>query len=242
MRINLRSRTTIFVHDLCMIPLAWFGAYWLRFNLNTIPDEFFYSALLFLPVVILIQVSLYWIFELYRGVWRFSSMPDLVRIAKAVLTGMFFIATSLFLYNRLQGVPRSVMPLYVLNLLAFLSIPRFVYRFWKERMFFERIGQRALIVGAGSAGEMLARDLLSNRDSGYMPIVFADDEPGKLNREIRGIRVAGVIEQLPHLVKQWEIEAILIAVPSANDAQMRRIVEICERSRVPFQKIGRAHV
>ncbi len=237
MTINFRSRTNIFVHDLGMIPLAWFGAYWLRFNLQTIPDEFFYSALLFLPLVILIQVSLFWIFGLYRGVWRFSSMPDLIRIAKAVLTGMFFIATSLFLYNRLEGVPRSIMPLYVLNLLAFLCIPRFAYRFWKERMFLERIGQRALIVGAGSAGEMLARDLLSNRDCGYLPIVFADDHSGKLNREIRGIRVAGTIEQIPNLVKQWEIETILIAVPSANDAQMRRIVEICERSRVPFQTL-----
>jgi len=234
---KFRSRTSIFVHDLGMIPLAWFGAYWLRFNLQTIPDEFFYTALLYLPLIILIQVSLFWTFGLYRGVWRFSSMPDLIRIAKAVLAGMFFIAISLFLFNRLEGVPRSIMPLYVLNLLAFLCIPRFVYRFWKERMFLDSIGQRALIVGAGSAGEMLARDLLSNRDSGYIPIVFADDQPGKLNREIRGIRVAGALQKIPNLVKQWDIEVILIAVPSADDAQMRRIVEICETCRVPFQTL-----
>ena len=237
MILKLRSRTSIFVHDLAMIPLAWFGAYWLRFNLQTIPDEFFYSALLFLPVVISIQVCLFWVFGLYRGVWHFSSMPDLIRIAKAVLTGIFFIAASLFLYNRLEGVPRSIMPLYLLSLLAFLCIPRFVYRFWKERMFLERVGQRALIVGAGSAGEMLARDLLSNRDCGYIPVVFADDQPSKLNREIRGIRIAGTLEQVPTLIKQWNVEVILIAVPSANDAQMRRIVEICEQCRIPFQTL-----
>jgi FlaA1/EpsC-like NDP-sugar epimerase len=237
MTLKFRSRTTIFLHDLSMIPLAWFGAYWLRFNLETIPDEFAATALLYLPLVIAIQVCVFWIFGLYRGVWRFSSMPDLIRIGKAVLTGMFFIATALFLYNRLEGVPRSVMPLYVLTLLTLLCIPRFVYRFWKERAFVERIGQRALIIGAGSAGEMLVRDLLSNPDSGYIPVIFVDDQRGKFNREIRGIRVAGNVEQLPILVKQWDIEVVLIAVPSAGDAQMRRIVEICENCRIPFQTL-----
>lgn len=237
MSLKFRSRTSIFLHDLCMVPFAWFGAYWLRFNLQTIPDDFFYPALLFLPLVIAIQVGLFWFFGLYRGVWRFSSMPDLVRIGKAVIAGMVLISAALFLYNRLVGVPRSVLPLYVLTLLAFLCIPRFVYRFWKERAFVDQIGLRALIIGAGSAGEMLARDLMSNRDSGYIPVVFADDQPGKLNREIRGIRVAGNVGQLPKLIEQWEIEVVLIAVPSAGDAQMRRIVEICEQTRIPFQTL-----
>ncbi|MCQ8103092.1 polysaccharide biosynthesis protein [Methylomonas sp. SURF-2] len=237
MKFKFRSRTSIFLHDLLMVPLAWFGAYWLRFNLDEIPDEYFYSALLFLPVVIAIQVSAFWTFGLYRGVWRFSSMPDLVRIAKSVNAGIFFIAGSLFLYNRLEGLPRSVIPLYVLILLALLCVPRFVYRFWKERALVDRIGLRALIVGAGSAGDMLVRDLLSNPDSGYIPVIFADDNPGKLNREIRGIRVAGTLERIPALIEQWEIEVVLIAVPSATDAQMRRIVEICEESGVSFQTL-----
>ena len=220
-----------------MIPLAWFGAYWLRFNLQTIPDEFFYSALLFLPWVIAVQVSLFWIFGLYRGVWRFSSLPDLIRIGKAVLSGVFIIAASLFLYDRLQGVPRSVLPLYVLILFSLLSIPRLIYRFWKEQTFADRVGRRALIVGAGLAGDMLVRDLLANVDSDYTPIIFVDDDHGKFKREIRGIRVAGAVEQIPVLVKQWNIETVLIAVPSASDQQMRRIVEICETSKVDFQTL-----
>ncbi|MDX8127129.1 nucleoside-diphosphate sugar epimerase/dehydratase [Methylomonas sp. OY6] len=237
MTLRFRSRTTIFLHDLAMIPLAWFGAYWLRFNLQNIPDEFFYSALLFLPWVIAIQVSLFWVYGLYRGVWRFSSLPDLIRIGKAVLTGIFFIASALFLYDRLHGVPRSVVPLYVLILFSLLSIPRLVYRFWKEQTFAERVGKRALIVGAGSAGEMLVRDLLANVDSDYVPIVFVDDNHGKYKREIRGIRVAGTVEQIPELIERWNIETVLIAVPSASDQQMRRIVEICENCSVDFQTL-----
>lgn len=220
-----------------MIPLAWFGAYWLRFNLQQIPDDFFYPALLFLPLVMAIQVTLFWVFGLYRGVWRFSSLPDLIRIGKAVLTGIFLIASALFLYDRLAGVPRSVVPLYVLTLFSLLSVPRLVYRFWKERAFVDRIGRRALIVGAGAAGEMLIRDLLATPDSGYVPVVFADDNPAKFKREIRGIRVAGNVGQIPALVKQWDIEVVLIAVPSAGDAQMRRIVEVCEACNVEFKTL-----
>ena len=237
MTLRFRSRTTIFLHDLCMIPLAWFGAYWLRFNLHSIPEEFFYSALLFLPLVIAIQTSLFWIFGLYRGVWRFSSLPDLVRIGKAVLSGVFLICCTLFFYNRLQGVPRSVAPLYVLMLFSLLSVPRLIYRFWKEQSFVERIGRRALIVGAGSAGEMLVRDLLTHADSEYQPVIFADDDQTKYRREIRGIRVAGNVEQIPELIKEWNIEAVLIAVPSASDSQMRRIVETCEGCSVEFQTL-----
>ena len=237
MAYKFRSRTSIFLHDLLMVPLAWFAAYWLRFNLNTIPDHYFYSALLYSPVVVAIQVSAFWSFGLYRGVWRFSSMPDLLRIGKAVFTGMFFIAGALFVYNRLEGVPRSVAPLYVLTLLMLLCVPRFFYRFWKERAFVVRNGQRALIIGAGSAGEMLTRDLLGNLESGYVPVVFADDDRNKFKREIRGIRVAGKVSQLPDLIEQWEIDVVLIAVPSATDAQMRRIVEICESCSVPFQTL-----
>jgi FlaA1/EpsC-like NDP-sugar epimerase len=237
MAFKLRSRFTVFIHDLIMVPLAWFIAYWLRFNLETIPTDSLNNAEQFLPFVVLIQVSVFCFFGLYRGVWRFSSLPDLIRIAQAALLGMFLIATCLFLYNRLEGVPRSVLPIYLLNLLSLLCVPRLLYRLWKERGFSTKIGQRTLIVGAGSAGEMLVRDLLSNSASDYIPVIFVDDNPRKINREIRGIRVAGTIDQIPNLVKQWAIESILIAVPSAGDTQMRRIVEICESSQIAVQTL-----
>ena len=237
MIIKFRSRITIFLHDLFMIPIAWFGAYWLRFNLHTIPDEYLNAAWFFLPMVILFQVSQFWLFGLYRGVWRFSSLPDLIRISKAVVVGVLLITFSLFFYNRLQGVPRSVLPLYVLMLLTCLSVPRLIYRFWKEKAFITHHGQRALIVGAGSAGELLARDLLTNPDSGFDPIIFVDDHIDKLNREIRGIRVVGNTDQIADLVDKWQIEIILLAIPSARDSQMRRIVERCEQARVPFHTL-----
>ncbi len=220
-----------------MIPAAWLCAYWVRFNLQDIPAGYWQPAIHYLPWVMVLQTMVFWFFGLYRGIWRFSSTPDLIRIIKAVLVGAIVIASGLFIYSRLQGVPRSVLLLYAMFLLLFLSLPRFIYRLWKEKAHIQQQGRRALIVGAGSAAELLIRDLCSNQDSEYLPVLLVDDNKNRQSREIRGIRVAGTIDQIPELVKQYDIETILIAIPSANETQMRRIVEYCESSQVPFQTL-----
>ena len=92
---KLQKRYAAFLHDLLMVPVAWLGSYWLRFNLDGIPVEFWRQALTVLPVVILAQGSMFWYFGLYRGVWRFASMPDLLRILKATLTGVAVAAVEL---------------------------------------------------------------------------------------------------------------------------------------------------
>src|SRR4030067_1187210 len=128
----LRTRTAAFVHDATMIPVAWFTAYWLRFNLDGIPAEFWQQALTMLPVVLVVQGGLFWYFGLYRGVWRFASIPDLARILKATLTGVAVVAVAIFILTRLQGVPRSGFVLDALLLVLLLGGPRFVYR-WGDR-------------------------------------------------------------------------------------------------------------
>lgn len=234
---HIRPRLIIFAHDLLMVALAWLGAYWLRFNLDTIPDFYFYKAVSLLPLVIFCQALVFFYFGLYRGVWRFSSMPDFIRIGKSVFIGVFIIAASLFLFNRLLGVPRAVIPLYAFLILFLLCVPRFAYRLWKERVLHERTGKRVLIVGAGSAGEMLVRDLLTHNSAEYLPYAFVDDDIKKQKREVRGVPVIGRIEQTPSLIESAQIEMIFIAVPSASDAQMRRIVEICEQCTIGFQTL-----
>ncbi|RLA20860.1 MAG: polysaccharide biosynthesis protein [Gammaproteobacteria bacterium] len=232
---KLRSSRTIFLHDLLMVPIAWFGAYWLRFNLGVIPEYFWHAALGYLPLVVFVQAVSSWFFGLYRGVWRFASIPDLLRIGKAVLSGTFIVASTLFLYSRLEDVPRSVIPLYAGLLVLLLSTPRFLYRFWKDGGTSARGGgKRTLIVGAGHAGDMLVRDLLSESNAEYNPVIFVDDDKNKRKREIRGIRVVGSIRKIPRLIERFQVDAILIAVPSANDKEMQRIVEVCESCEIPF--------
>ena len=234
---KLRTRSMAFVHDLIMIPWAWFIAYWLRFNLSNIPQPMLDHVLKALVVIIPMQAGVFWYFGLYRGVWRFASIPDLVRIVKAVFVGLALCMITLFITTRLAGVPRSVPILYGLLLVIFLSGPRFLYRWIKEHRFNLRSGQRVLIAGAGRAGEMLARDLLRNRQQAYQPIVFVDDDSMKRGKEIHGVRVVGACKQIPTLVKELAIDVIMIAIPSASSREMRRMVELCERARVPFRTV-----
>jgi FlaA1/EpsC-like NDP-sugar epimerase len=234
---RLRNRTAAFAHDVIMVPVAWLGAYWLRFNLDTIPQEYFAGALAGLPFVMLIQGGVFWYFGLYRGVWRFASLPDLLRIAKAIGVGVCLSALVIFFTTRMEGVPRSIFPLYAILLALLLGGPRFLYRWLKDRQLYVTAGKRALIVGAGEAGETLVRELLRDRTRGYQPVGFVDDDGEKKGREIHGIRVLGDSGKIPRLVERMDIDLILIAVPSATSRQMRRIVGHCERAGVPLRTL-----
>lgn len=232
---RLRNRASAFVHDVLMIPIAWAGAYWFRFNLEAIPPDFLALALQAVPVVVAIQAVLFWQFGLYRGIWRFASMPDLLRIVKSVVFGAALVAVVLFLATRMEGIPRSVLPIYALLLVALLGGPRFAYRWWKDRRLYQKEGTKALIVGAGRAGEMLVRDLLRDPNREYEPWAFVDDDPKKRGQDIHGIRVVGPIDDIVEVAD--DVDIILIAVPSATSQQMRRIVGICEQTAVPFRTL-----
>ena len=236
---RLRHPFFVFLHDLAVVPVAWFGAYWLRFNLGEIPPEFMDAALGWLPLVVGIQLSAFVYFGLYRGHWRFASVPDLLRILKAVVLGTLAVVAVLFLFTRLQGIPRSVFPLYAVLLTGLLGGPRLFYRWFKDRRLYLGQGRRVLIVGAGRAGEMLARDLLRDPHRSLNPVGFVDDDPRKQGREIHGIRVLGTGSQFPTLVAEHDVDLVLLAVPSARSAQIRRLVEQCEAAGVPFRMLPR---
>ena len=145
---RLRSRAAAFTHDVLVIPAAWLMAYWVRYNLENIPDRFFEAALSILPVIIITQAISYWSFGLYRGVWRFASIPDFIRIGKSVAVGVIFSSVIIFLMTRMQYIPRSVIPLYTFFLFGLLTGNRFIYRCIKDKRFSYQSGTRVLIVGA----------------------------------------------------------------------------------------------
>ncbi|MEJ2645624.1 MAG: polysaccharide biosynthesis protein [Gammaproteobacteria bacterium] len=173
----------------------------------------------------------------YRGVWRFASIPDIVRIGKAVLLGLTGSAIALFLLTRMADVPRSVLPLYGLILVLLLGVPRLAYRWFKDHHLYVRAGRRVLIVGAGRAGDMLAREMLRVPEHDYIPIGFVDDAVSKQGREIHGIRVLGGVQDVPRLVPAYGIGEVIIAVPSADAQQMQRMVDLCEQAEVPCKTL-----
>ncbi|MHB1565377.1 MAG: polysaccharide biosynthesis protein [Acidiferrobacter sp.] len=232
---GMLRRWAIVSHDLLMIPLAWLGAYWLRFNLGTVPWEFLRQGLVVLPIVLLVQGLVFWNMGLYRGIWRFASVPDLLRISKAIIAGTAASALAIFLVARLTDVPRSAFVLDGLLLMFFVGGPRFIYRSFKDRVLYRADGRKALIVGGGRAGEMLVRDLLRDTEVGYKPVAFVDDDRRHYGQEIHGVPVVGGYDDIPATVERLGIDIIFIAGTDGRARTVQRVVELCERSGRPFR-------
>lgn len=234
---KLRNRPIVILHDLLMIPVAWLGAYWIRFDIDQIPSEHLWAPFRNLPVVFVVQGTILWYFGLYRGVWRFASMPDLLRILKAVIAGVVLSVIALFLLQKLKYIPRSIFVLDALLLVLLLGGPRFIYRWIKDHRLYGLEVKNVLIIGAGRAGEMLVRDLLRDPQHSYRPVGFVDDDKAKQGKDIHGVRVAGGSDDIPVLAETLGVGLILIALSSAAPRHMQRVVELCEATGLPFRML-----
>ncbi|OGV27856.1 MAG: multidrug MFS transporter [Legionellales bacterium RIFCSPHIGHO2_12_FULL_37_14] len=229
----------VFLYDFLSIPAAWYLAYCLRYNLQPFPARFVsYYAVASFFVIMVVQMGFYFQCKVYRGLWRFASIKDLVRILKAAFGAICVSAPILFLMNYLIHLPRSVLPLYAMIITALWSLGRFSRRFfWENQQGVNKSAQvkRVLVIGAGDAGESLIRDL--HRSYIYYPIGVLDDQPKKLHLEVHGVRVLGFIDELPKIVRKYGVELIFIAIPTAGSTKMRHIVSLCEASKVPFRTL-----
>jgi len=238
---KLRNRWKVLLHDALMIPMAWICAFWVRFNLDSIPPLFLDEALQMMPLVVAIHFATFMFFGVHRGVWRFISMPDLIQLVKSVVVGTSLVAIAIFFVTRLSLVPRSVFLLHGLILLLMVVTPRVIYRLLKDRHISTKAEHRVLIVGAGASGEMLARDFQRARPRVYEPVAFVDDDPNKRGKEVQGIRVMGNSTTIPLLVDRLSVDHIIIAVPTATAGEMQNIVQWCEKTEVPFRILPRLH-
>ncbi len=234
-------RWRVVLYDLLVIPVAWFIAYWLRSNLGVIPEELLDQAVNVLPLVILLQGLTFIAFGVHQCEWRFTSLPDLALLMKAVLVGTMLVALMLFFTVRLQYIPRSIFVLYAMVLLAIMCGTRLTYRLLKDRHFATRAGSKVLIVGAGAAGEQLVRDLGRNYPEQYNVVAFVDDDESKVGGQIHRIPIAATCDGIAALVERWSIELILIAVPSATDRQMQRLVKYCDGSGTQYRTLPGVH-
>lgn len=224
-------------HDILMISVAWMLAFYFRFNLHTIPESTLDRAIEALFIILPVQILVSILLGVYKGVWGFTSVSDLEKLVKAVVVGVIFSLGVLFLVTRLELIPRSVPFIYSLLLLALFGGPRILYRWNKDRHLPSSGGQRVLIVGAGGAGEMLVREMLRNPMTQYQPIAFVDDNKRYQGREVHGIPIVSVCDNIPEVTEQLDIELVLLAIPSSSTQEMRRLVLICEESGVPFRTV-----
>lgn len=231
-------RTAIVLHDLCMVWLCWTGLVQLRYGMLSSPGlpPIWSTEML---LVLVAQGLVFWQVGLYRGVWRFASVPDLVNILKASMFGLLAILFVLFIYNRLGQTPRSVLVMYPLVLTLMLGAPRLLYRSWKDhgRINSDKAAVRVLILGAGQAGEALVRDL--RRTGAYQPVGLLDDAGKLRGSHLHGVPVLGRIEDVVRIAPETAAKLLVIAMPSLDADRMRQVIEACERTGLPFRMVPR---
>ncbi|MDP2830246.1 MAG: nucleoside-diphosphate sugar epimerase/dehydratase [Sulfuricellaceae bacterium] len=226
MKINSRT-TLVMLHDLVAAAVAWWGAYLLRFNLAP-PAEFSEAALATLLWVVPVQAALFWVFGLYRGLWRFASLPDLKCILQAVGAAAVAIPVILILFRVQATVPRSVLILDPLLLVVFLGGSRIAYRAWKDRRFGALLdtARPALVLGAGAAADALLREF-TRTQSELRIIGLLDDSMAKQGRRIQGLPVLGGLDQLAEAAARAGVKDAILAIPSAPQALRKRLVDEC---------------
>lgn len=229
----------ILLFDAIMAGVAWVLAILLRYNFQPSADDAL--VIYWFWLVILLQTWLVWRSGLQRGIWRYVSMHDLRLMIKVALLGTLVIALSLFILMRLDNVPRSSLIFYPVIVVFLWGIPRLTYRLWYEHTLslfnYEQQQQQVLILGAGTSGDMLVRDMVRNPQHGYVPVGFLDDQPRLWGGKLHGVPVLGGLDDLIQVVNELAIDLIVIAMPSANDKQMQRVVELCEQTGVIFRTL-----
>lgn len=231
-------RMAVIAHDLAMVWVCWQGLHYLRYALQSMPQPLapFSSTVL---IVLVAQGTVSWRVGLYRGLWRFASVPDLFNIFKASLLGLLAVMVGLFFYSRLDLVSRAALLLYPFVLTVLLGAPRLIFRAWKDHSQQQARGgaERVLILGAGQAGEALVRDL--RRLGRYDPIGFLDDAVSLHGTRLQGLPVLGRIPDVARVSRETGVQLLVIAMPSVDAVVMRRVIGFCEESRVPFRTVPR---
>jgi FlaA1/EpsC-like NDP-sugar epimerase len=226
-------RTALAVlHDAIAAALAWSFAYLLRFNFELPPN---FAAELHQTVywVVLLQMIIFWRFNLYRGIWRYASTSDLKHIFLAVMLTAAAIPLMFWMLRFDFVIPRSVLIINPLLLILMMGGSRFVYRLWKEQGLYRNIklrGEPVLVLGAGDAAASLAKDLTKSSD--WQLVGFLDDDIDKHGRMLNGILVLGKMESLPEWAERLGVSQVIIAMPSSSHQQRKRAIQICNAAQV----------
>ena len=254
-RILKRNFLFILIADVILAASSWYLAHLLRFNFS-IPGANYYAFLRILPLVIGIKILAFYIFDLYQGMWRYTSLTDLVNIFKAASFGSLVIILMVFFVHGFAGFARSIFIIDWFMTLLLISGSRVAVRiyFWigagdestrlNWKAFFPIINRhkppttkKLLIIGAGDCGEKIFREIHDNSQLGYHVVGFIDDDPYKANRKIHGIPVLGNVGEIRNISTKLQVDELLIAVPSASSDSMRTIVHGCEESGILFKTV-----
>jgi FlaA1/EpsC-like NDP-sugar epimerase len=229
---SLLSRSTVVsLCDIVLVAAAWYLSFLLRFNFS-IPAEFVHSLLVTLPWVIAAQALVFRLFGLYKGIWRFASLPDLQQLVRAVAAAAVCAPLIILLLQPLV-VPRSVYVLDPILLVMLMGGVRFAYRAWRENREFGALmarGKPVLVLGAGETAARLLREI--GRSGQWRVVGLLDDNAKKHDRTLYGLRVLGPVSDLDRLARELKVSHAIIAMPNASHEARRDAANACVRAGV----------
>ncbi len=236
--------------DALLVWGAYFVSYLLRFEGRIPPTEIlsFGRTVWF---VVLLKLLSFSAFRLYKGMWRYTGINDLINLIKAIFVSSAVVVIIILFLYRFEGFPRSVFVIDAFLTLVFIGGSRLAIRVLHENgtsdytsirrlPFFrntKKSWNRLLILGAGDAGEKILREFQGNPRLKYDIAGFADDDTKKHGMYIHGVPVLGSIDQLPDLVKYYEIDELLVAISSISHQRMKRIFDACEKTGLKFKTL-----
>src|SRR5574340_819287 len=240
-KFTVRNRY-ILLGDLVFIIISVLGSFVLRFELGSSFYDYLYFAYWMIGVALIVKPVVYYFFGLYRRLWLYASIQEMLLIAAAVTFASALLAlVMLLLYtlNVVDGYVRSVFVIdWLLSLFAVGGL-RFSLRLIAEKRQNSLNGaagvtraKRVLIVGAGEAGAMVVKELLKNPQLNLIPVGFLDDNPTKQKQQIHGVPIVGTISDMTRVLERLHVNEVIIAIPSAPGRVVRTVADISRLNRI----------
>ena len=243
-----RNFYVVFGADLILFAMAHMGAYLMRFEFHLSGAELT-NMLKMLPFIIALKALVFWEFGLYKGMWRYAGINDLMRLLESVVVSSMMLIGLVLLAYRFNGFSRTVFILDGGLTLLFCGGLRLFIRTLYQQGFYGKIRQGIsgwrykrrkkpiIIIGAGDAGEMALREINDNPALNFRVVGFVDNDTMKKGRLIHGVPVLGGLAELSRYLETYAVESVLIAIPSATGAQMRCIVDACEQCKILYKTL-----
>ncbi|MFC1621569.1 hypothetical protein ACFL2G_04630 [Candidatus Omnitrophota bacterium] len=224
--------------DFVLICVAYVSAHLLRFEgiLSPVNQDLIVKSL---PIVVIIKYIVFFKFGIYKGIWRYVSVTDLIGVFKAVSFASVASALMVLLMWRFQGFSRAVFIIDWLLLFMFISGARILERIYKE--IFDRAslaGRKVLIYGAGDAGEFALREIKNNKVLQCKPVGFLDDDEEKIGRRIHGVPILGSRNDISKIVKHKEVDDIIVAIPRLPKDILEEVMSFCRSLDIGCKKMS----
>ena len=242
---RIRNRYLL-MGDVFLSLVSVLASFMIRLELIAIFPTYQVSLLWMLGAVVLVKPVVYYFFGIYRRLWRYASIRELVLIIMAVTTASMIVSAimiTLFATGVFVGFPRSVLIIDWLLSMIFVGGLRFTFRWVAERTSTAATDaaknknqmKDVLVIGAGDAGAMVVRELQKNPQLNMNPIGFLDDDAAKVNSEIHGIKVLAPLSQISRVLESKPVDEVIIAIPSAAGKILRQVAEVCRQQGVAFR-------